>query len=320
MGACLLLAYKFNEAHVEINTEFPREDSESNDFGVGSTKPLLSTFKSSKKSGTIFSSLLEFLANAWSLGPKELFSAEWGVFVALEFKLHATPVQVAFHFKRLMKSLERRPLSYLGPVMYRQWEDTFDEYISGRERKKQRKEDRHEEKTQKLIMLQLMHAQTDRRVEEDGDDGGGGGSPRNDSRDRSEDDNEGLLSVNSEASISEPEPEIVSDSDSAFAKKKTRKQEGSLWKKWMLTTTTGSSSNTPNKPSRVDGSTESLTDKSEKERMSDVLENDEGVRDSYDDGNYAEDGFVEIDDDDDTDNSPLTTFDDKSADGRTIKK
>ena len=92
MGACLLLAYKFNEPSVKLVNDFPDKENKKK----GKKRGLISTFhRTCKKSGSIFASLLNFLATDWSLGPKELFSAEWGVFVALEFKLHATPSQVS---------------------------------------------------------------------------------------------------------------------------------------------------------------------------------------------------------------------------------
>ena len=90
-----------------------------------------------------------------SLGPKELFAAEFGVFVALEFKLHATPTQVAFHFKILMDSLEKRPLAYLGPEMFVQWQNSLDAENRHRERKERRLQIRQELQDKKIIELQL---------------------------------------------------------------------------------------------------------------------------------------------------------------------
>jgi len=169
MGACLLLSYKFNEPNIGI-------DDTNNDI-VPETPTKLN-----KKSDAVFAALLEFLAHEWSLGPKELFSAEWGVFVALEFKLHATPKQVAFHFKRLMKNLERRPLTYLGPVMYEQWCECLDAESRQRERRKKRRERKREQKDQKLIELQLHAIQDgerdDKSDEGESTEGGGGGDGR----------------------------------------------------------------------------------------------------------------------------------------------
>jgi hypothetical protein len=71
-----------------------------------------------KKSSTMFASLLEFFTQDWSLSIKHLFAAEWGVFAALQFRLHATPSQVAFHFKRLLKALDWSPVTYLGAEMF----------------------------------------------------------------------------------------------------------------------------------------------------------------------------------------------------------
>lgn len=57
---------------------------------------------------------------------------------ALGFKLHATPLQVAFHFKRLMKGLERNPLDYLGLRRYEQWQQTLQEETSRAEKREVR--------------------------------------------------------------------------------------------------------------------------------------------------------------------------------------
>jgi len=141
MGACLLLAYKFNEPNVAIRTEFSDPDPpETGKKKKKKSKSALSYFSTTKKADSIFASLLNFLATDWNLNPKELFSAEWGVFVALEFKLHASPNQIAFHFKRLMKSLERRPLTYLGTEMYTYWQDVIDNETCRMERKQKRRE------------------------------------------------------------------------------------------------------------------------------------------------------------------------------------
>jgi hypothetical protein len=157
MGACLLLAYKFNEPNIGI------AKPEAENVSTLNAVPT----KLNKKSDVVFSLLLEFLAHEWSLGPKELFSAEWGVFVALEFNLHASPSQVAFHFKRLMKNLERRPLTYLGPVMFEQWCDCLDADARRKEKKEKKKERMREKKNQKLIELELMHAIDEEEREEE---------------------------------------------------------------------------------------------------------------------------------------------------------
>jgi hypothetical protein len=65
MGACLLLAYKFCEPNIGID-----KDDEGGAGGGGIRS------KVGRKGDGVFSSLLEWLAQEWSLGPKELFSAE----------------------------------------------------------------------------------------------------------------------------------------------------------------------------------------------------------------------------------------------------
>ena len=83
MAACLLLAYKFNEPNVQLVEEI-REDE-----GEGKRrrrKSILSTFRVNRKNETTFASVMEFLSTEWGLAPKELFQAEFGVFVALGFR------------------------------------------------------------------------------------------------------------------------------------------------------------------------------------------------------------------------------------------
>lgn len=107
-----------------------------------------------KKDDDVFAGLLEFFTNEWSLSLKTLFAAEFGVFAALNFSLHATPSQVAFHFKRLMKTLEYSSIDYLGPYMYEQWQQCLlDEKVKYDE-KERRRIDRQKRKDEKLLKLQ----------------------------------------------------------------------------------------------------------------------------------------------------------------------
>lgn len=123
-AACLLLAIKINEAHVGL---VMRRDEEAVTPNKGASSTInknskVTSFQTlirpTKKSSTMFASLLEFFTQDWSLSIKHLFAAEWGVFAALQFRLHATPSQVAFHFKRLLKALDWSPVTYLGAEMF----------------------------------------------------------------------------------------------------------------------------------------------------------------------------------------------------------
>jgi len=80
-------------------------------------------------------------------------AAEWGVFVALGFKLHAKPSQVAFHFKRFMKVLERNALNYLGEEMYNNWQECLLEESRREELHQERRRARLEKRERKLIKL-----------------------------------------------------------------------------------------------------------------------------------------------------------------------
>jgi hypothetical protein len=116
---------------------------------------LQSLIRPTKKSNTMFASLLEFFTQDWELSLKHLFSAEWGVFAALGFELHASPSQVSFHFRRLMKVLEWRPVRYLGTEMYNQWQDCLITAERRREEREQRREYRRAKKERKLLKLEL---------------------------------------------------------------------------------------------------------------------------------------------------------------------
>jgi hypothetical protein len=161
-AACLLLAIKINEAHVGL---VMRRDEEAVTPNKGTSSMSMSTtnknskvtsfqtlIRPTKKSSTMFASLLEFFTQDWSLSIKHLFAAEWGVFAALQFRLHATPSQVAFHFKRLLKTLDWNPVTYLGAEMFGYWQQALvrEEYL--RHERKTRREVRHQKKEQEKIL------------------------------------------------------------------------------------------------------------------------------------------------------------------------
>jgi hypothetical protein len=146
-AACLLIAIKINEANVALVNEQPTKTTKK---GVGVLKSWIQT----KKDGDVFASLLEFFTHEWALSLKTLFAAEFGVFAALGFKLHSTPSQVAFHFKRLMKTLEWSSRNYLGKAMYEQWQVCLLEEAIREDEKEQRHEKRQQRREEKLLKLQ----------------------------------------------------------------------------------------------------------------------------------------------------------------------
>ena len=153
-AACLLLASKINERNVRLDIQALEEEDEGK-FTLG----LHSQVRPTKDSNSMFASLLEFFAHDWSLSLKTVFAAEWGVFVALGFSLHTTPSQVAFHFKRMMKTLGWSSLSYLGPEMYSQWQQSLEEEAERRDAHEERKELRRDRKERKLLRLQRERLQ-----------------------------------------------------------------------------------------------------------------------------------------------------------------
>ena len=145
-AACLLLAAKINESKITLLV--PREGEEQTG--------LRSLIRPTKDASTIFASLLEFFTQDWGLSLKHLFSAEWGVFAALGFRLHATPSQVEFHFRRVMKVLGWNAPAYLGHEMYTQWRDCL-EAVEERERERDvRREIRKDLKERNLLKLELQ--------------------------------------------------------------------------------------------------------------------------------------------------------------------
>jgi hypothetical protein len=147
-AACLLLAYKTNEPNVAIIHTKPKGTKK------GMQQILHPFIQPARKSIGVYSALLDHLTNHFSLSLKNLLAAEWGVFVALGFKLHAKPSQVSFHFKRFMKVLERNALNYLGEEMYNSWQECLLEESRRKELHEERQRARLEKRERKLIKLQ----------------------------------------------------------------------------------------------------------------------------------------------------------------------
>lgn len=156
-ASCLLLAAKINEANIGLVMRNQEED-DSEMLGMQSL------IRPTQKSNTIFASLLEFMTQDWSLSLKQIFSAEWGVFAALGFELHATPSQISFHFRRLMKVLEWRTHAYLGSEMYHQWQDCLITEETRRGERQQRRDSRRARKERKLINIELKLKQENEKT------------------------------------------------------------------------------------------------------------------------------------------------------------
>lgn len=169
-AACLLLATKINEPNVGLVMMRPNE--EVNEPSSTSLDKIQSLVKPNKRSSTMFASLLEFFTQQWSLSLKHLFAAEFGVFAALSFDLHAKPSQVAFHFRRLMKTLEWNAPTYLGETMYRQWQDALDDEDERREQRELRREKRHIRKEEQILNLHIEIENEARRRMKDGEENG----------------------------------------------------------------------------------------------------------------------------------------------------
>lgn len=99
----------------------------------------------------MFASLLEFFTQEWNISLKHLFAAEWGVFAALQFRLKAKPSDVAFHFRRLMKTLGYDPRRYLGSQVYGDWQRALAEEEFRRQEWEARVETRRQRKEKKKL-------------------------------------------------------------------------------------------------------------------------------------------------------------------------
>lgn len=150
-AACLLLASKLNEPNVGL----VMRQAEGADLDDEKPTRLQSLIRPNKTSNKMFASLLLFFTQDWTLSLKHLFTAEWGVFAALGFSLDATPSQIAFHFKRLMKTLEWSPLDYLGSAMYSQWQDVLADEEERRVKRERRLEVSRKQKEERLLTLHI---------------------------------------------------------------------------------------------------------------------------------------------------------------------
>lgn len=184
-AACLLLSIKVNEPNIGLVVQAEEEGEDSDSAGgTNMTTRLQSLVRPNKRSNTMFASLLEFFTEEWSLNLKHLFDAEWAVFAALGFSLLATPSQVAFHFKRMMKTLEWNPRNYLGEEMYLQWQSSLKDEEKRREERERRKELQRHRKEEELLNLhieienEVMRRKAAKKDEDNSDNvGSPGGKP-----------------------------------------------------------------------------------------------------------------------------------------------
>jgi len=120
----------------------------------------------------MFASLLEFFTQEWNISLKHLFAAEWGVFAALQFRLRVKPSDVAFHFRRLMKTLGYDPRRYLGSQSYGHWQQALAEEEFRRQEWEARVEIRQEQKERKRLkqLQRTIEEAADRRGNNTSDD------------------------------------------------------------------------------------------------------------------------------------------------------
>jgi hypothetical protein len=150
-AVCLLLATKLNEPSCTLVIDQPPEK----DGTPTRLIPSLTGRPNSKGSNSMFASLLEFFTQEWSLSLKRIFDAEWGVFAALGFSLHAAPSQVAFHFKRFMKTLNWNARNYLGDEMYNNWQDALEKEHRVKNHRERKRDLQRQRKEEQLLHLRI---------------------------------------------------------------------------------------------------------------------------------------------------------------------
>ena len=154
------------KAHVGVITTKAVSNPSSSKKSRASQK-IQSLIRPSKKSSTMFASLLEFFTQEWNISLKHLFAAEWGVFAALQFRLKAKPSDVAFHFRRLMKTLGYDPRRYLGSQVYGYWQQALAEEEFRRQEWETRVEAKRERKEKKK--LKQLQREIDEAADRQGD-------------------------------------------------------------------------------------------------------------------------------------------------------
>jgi hypothetical protein len=146
-ATCLLLALKVNESNVRIVHEESKESKKGKwNFAKTSIRPNIEH--------DFFENLFFFITHEWQLSLKELFHAEFGVFAALGFKLSASPSEISFHFKRLLRSLEWSPVEYLGKEMYSYWQDAQESHTVRQLEREERKAKRKRKKEKEILRRQ----------------------------------------------------------------------------------------------------------------------------------------------------------------------
>lgn len=153
-ATCLLLALKVNESNVKIVHEESKESKKGKwNFAKTTIRPNIEH--------DFFENLFFFITHEWQLSLKELFHAEFGVFAALGFKLSASPSEISFHFKRLLRSLEWSPVEYLGKEMYSYWQDAQESHAVRQLEREERNAKRKRKKEKEILRRQRELHQKD---------------------------------------------------------------------------------------------------------------------------------------------------------------
>ena len=170
-AVCLLLAAKLNEPNVGLTLKKEKLAPSGEDEGMPAKLNYL--IGPNERSNNMFESLLGFFTQEWNLSLKRIFDAEWGVFAALGFSLHARPSHVAFHFRRMMKTLEWNVRDYLGRNMHDQWLRALEVEEDRQREREKRKERKRREREQRILSLRIeienevIRRKTEERKEEE---------------------------------------------------------------------------------------------------------------------------------------------------------
>ena len=152
-AVCMLLAAKLNEPNLGLVMK--QEKVSPSEDGEGLPAEIHSLVRPNERSNDMFESLLAFFTQDWNLSLKRIFDAEWGVFAALGFSLHANPSHVAFHFRRMMKTLEWNIRDYLGRDMHDKWLRTLEVEEDRQRERIKRKEKRRRQREERILNLRI---------------------------------------------------------------------------------------------------------------------------------------------------------------------
>lgn len=141
MGVCLLLAFKLNET-------------------LTSTNHLSDLAR-----------LLDFIDQEWHVSRKELFEAEFGAYVHLNFSLHVPAAHLFVVYNRLLRLVNLSSGAYLGEHMLSVYAEDIRTIETGKATEREQRRRLREEEEEKRAKAEAEQQQQQQEDEEEEDDG-----------------------------------------------------------------------------------------------------------------------------------------------------